>query len=169
MANPFLTSAPMDPRGGFGFQRPPVPGMPYTPFDPVGTVPGIVGIDTPVGRLEACPPGTHCGGTGGRILGQTFCIGGCVPDAPGLPIDPGQPQPRDPRDPAMPLGRVVGAKRKRMNYSNQKALRRALRRATGYARQQKSIRKAAGEFAREFGPKSRRARRDLPAHHEHVR
>jgi hypothetical protein len=56
-------------------------------------------------------------------------------------------------------GQVV-RKRRRMNYSNQKALRRSLRRVTGYARQQKAIKKAAREFAREFGPKHH-ARRDV--------
>lgn len=65
-------------------------------------------------------------------------------------------------------GRGGQKKYKRMNYSNQKALRRALRRATGYARQQKAVKKAASEFAREFGPK-RSARRDLGPRHSHVR
>lgn len=59
--------------------------------------------------------------------------------------------------------------RRRMNYSNQKALRRALRRATGYARQQKAVRKAASEFAREFGPRRSAPRRDLGRGHVHVR
>lgn len=59
--------------------------------------------------------------------------------------------------------------RKRMNYSNQKALRRALRRATGYARQQKAVRKAASEFAREFGPRRSAPRRDVGRGHVHVR
>lgn len=168
MANPFLTSAPYDPRGGFGFQRPPT--QPMLPYDPGGTMP--IGLDTPVGRLGICPPGTRCAGASGRILGQTFCLGGCVATPPqvlnGLPVDPGQPRPPADWDPAMPLGTPYAKKRKRMNYSNQKALRRALRRATGYARQQKSIRKAAGEFAREFGPK-RSARRDLGRGHTHVK
>jgi hypothetical protein len=59
--------------------------------------------------------------------------------------------------------------RRRMNYSNQKALRRALRRATGFARQNKAVRKAAGEFAREFGPKRSSPRRDVGRGHVHVR
>ncbi len=63
----------------------------------------------------------------------------------------------------------VPGRRRRMNYSNQKALRRSLRRVTGYARQQKAVRKAAQEFAREFGPKRRPSRRDLPRGHVHVR
>ena len=56
-------------------------------------------------------------------------------------------------------------RRRRMNYSNQRALRRSLRRVTGYARQQKSIKKAAAEFAREFGPKRSRTVHDH--HHRH--
>lgn len=60
-------------------------------------------------------------------------------------------------------------RRRRMNFANQKALRRSLRRVTGYARQQKAIRKAASEFAREFGPKRRAPRRDLGRGHVHVR
>ena len=79
-----------------------------------------------------------------------------------------------------PAGRAIGRgvsqaaamglpRRKRMNYSNQKALRRALRRATGYARQQKAVRKAASEFAREFGPRRSAPRRDVGRGHVHVR
>jgi len=60
-------------------------------------------------------------------------------------------------------------KRRRMNYQNQKAARRSIRRLTGMARQNKALRKAASEFAREFGPKRSAPRRDLGRGHTHVR
>ncbi len=137
---------------------------------------GIPGTDIGAG---VCPVGYQC--IGPTVAG--VCLGTCAPrpGGPGAPIpilppqDPiygpgiGPPvgtRPGDRIDPA--TGQIV-ARRRRMNYSNQKALRRALRRATGYARQQKAVRKAAQEFAREFGPKRRTARRDLPRGHVHVR
>ena len=175
MANPFLTPAPFDPRSGFGFKRPPVTGL---PFDQPN-IPGQGGfdlgtIDTPLGPATICMPGSHC--TGPSIsgpFGTSACLGQCVavahPDQPGIVGEPLGPPVMDPKTGRPVPTPYVAPKRKRMNYGNQRALRRALRRATGYARQQKSIRKAAGEFAREFGPKTRRARRDLPAGHTHVK
>lgn len=131
---------------------------------PIGL--GIPG--TPVG-IGLCSPGYRC--VGPSALG--VCLGTCVPTGSvGGPYTPDYVQP--PGQPGKPeVGGVVYGKlqpkRRRMNYSNQKALRRALRRATGYARQQKAVRKAAQEFAREFGPKRSRPRRDLGRGHEHVR
>lgn len=129
---------------------------------------GDVGLG--LGNGSPCPTGTYCKGVPiSTPIGST-CLGSCVPYSgatlPGVPGTPG----------IGPIyegnGQVIVAgkrKRRRMNYSNQRALRRALRRATGYVRQQKAIRKAAGEFAREFGPKTRRPRRDLGRGHVHVR
>jgi hypothetical protein len=137
---------------------------------PIGIgLPGVGGVG-----IGICPPGTRClGPSAGGV-----CLGTCVPSQviPGGPaILPGQIQPIVPAG-GVPTGRVdpytgqlLRPKRRRMNYSNQKALRRALRRATGYARQQKAVKKAAAEFAREFGPKRARSRRDLPRGHAHVR
>lgn len=127
-----------------------------------------IGIGIPGTGIGAgiCPTGTQC--VGPTVAG--ICLGSCVtvPGAPaaGLPaILPPQVTPTPTRqvytDPTTGQVVAVPKKRRRMNYSNQKALRRALRRATGYARQQKAVRKAAQEFAREFGPKTRRARRDV--------
>jgi hypothetical protein len=122
---------------------------------PVGI--GIGGIGAGI-----CPPGTRC--VGASAFGA--CLGTCVPS--GAASLPGGPQIIAGATPIGPIyganGQVVAGvrpKRRRMNYSNQKALRRALRRATGYSRQQKAIRKVASEFAREFGPKTRRPRRDV--------
>lgn len=122
-----------------------------------------IGIGGQIGA-GICPPGTRC--VGASAFGA--CLGTCVPTGtaqlPGgpqiiQPIIPGGGVPTGPVDPY--TGKLVGKKRRRVNYSNQKALRRALRRATGYARQQKAIKKLAGEFAREFGPKRSRPRRDV--------
>lgn len=131
---------------------------------PIGLgLPGVGGVGVGV-----CPPGTRC--LGPSVAG--VCLGTCVQSQvlPGAQILPGAPGigPIYENGPVV-AGRVPGAKRRRMNYSNQKALRRALRRATGYARQQKAVKKAAAEFAREFGPKRSRSRRDLPRGHGHVR
>lgn len=111
-------------------------------------VPGPVGA---IGRVIAGRPAPQP-----RIIAPRPQVG-VMPGGGGARIFPGARTPTR-VDPAtgMPV-----RKRRRMNYSNQKALRRALRRASGYARQQKAVRKAASEFAREFGPKPRRARRDV--------
>lgn len=132
-----------------------------------------IGIGSGVG-VGICPPGTRCLGPSAAGI----CLGTCVQSqiTPQQPyILPGQPAPLIPAG-GLPTGAVdpytgqLRRRRRKMNYSNQKALRRSLRRATGYARQQKAVRKAAQEFAREFGPKrSPRARRDLPRGHTHVR
>jgi hypothetical protein len=135
---------------------------------PIGIgLPGVGGVGVGV-----CPPGTRCLGPSAAGV----CFGTCVQSQviPGPQILPGQtgilPAGGVPTGTVDPYtGQVVKAKRRRMNYSNQKALRRALRRATGYARQQKAVKKAAAEFAREFGPKRSRPRRDLGRGHEHVR
>jgi hypothetical protein len=135
---------------------------------PIGLgLPGVGGVGVGV-----CPPGTRC--LGPSVAG--VCLGTCVQSQvlPGPNVLPGQQQiipaggvPTGTVDPY--TGQLARPKRRRMNYSNQKALRRALRRATGYARQQKAVKKAAAEFAREFGPKRARSRRDLPRGHTHVR
>lgn len=125
-----------------------------------------------IGGGGACPPGTYCRGVPIETpLGST-CIGSCVPLTGGTPYTPDVQLPGKPTVPKPPVyGKLdpYGKKRRRMNYSNQKALRRALRRATGYARQQKAVKKAAQEFAREFGPKRSRPRRDLGRGHVHIR
>ena len=129
-----------------------------------------VGVGGGVG-VGICPPGTRC--IGAEAFGA--CLGTCVPTTAGGPVPilpPGGGTAIGPvyTDPTTGQTVAVGPKkRRRMNYSNQKALRRALRRATGYARQQKAVRKAASEFAREFGPKRRAPRRDLGPGHRHVR
>ncbi len=129
---------------------------------PIGIgIPGVGGVGVGV-----CPPGTRC--LGPSVAG--VCLGTCVQSQvlPGPNVLPGQQQitaggvPTGTVDPV--TGQVMRPKRRRMNYSN-----RALRRATGYARQQKAVKKAAAEFAREFGPKRSRSRRDLPRGHGHVR
>ena len=97
MANPLL-DAPYDPRiggGGLPFPRR------FEPIDPGGLGGGeipMIGIDTPLGRVGICPPGTACSGPSMDIAGVTACLGSCrvvavQPDQPGLPFDPnGQPQ-----------------------------------------------------------------------------
>lgn len=131
----------------------------------IGKVAGAV-LPGPVGAAVR----TVTGALGGRRR-QMPGVRHILPAAPGQRIGAmrglgfGPPGGR-----AVPRGVPGAPSRRRMNYSNQKALRRALRRATGYARQQKAVRKAAQEFAREFGPKRRAApRRDLPRGHVHVR
>lgn len=122
--------------------------------------------------------------TGGP-LGAIGAGVGLIKGGRGGPPQPpagGMPGVGWPGYPRIPLPGVPGAgqgrrvrrqpgegKRRRMNYNNQKALRRALRRATGFARQNKAVKKAASEFAREFGPKRSSARRDLGRGHRHVR
>jgi hypothetical protein len=123
-----------------------------------------------LGGGGACPPGTYCKGVPIETPFGSTCIGSCVPL--GTVVQPPQIIPAGgiPTGPVDQFtGQLARPKRRRMNYSNQKALRRALRRATGYARQQKAVKKAAAEFAREFGPKRSRPRRDLPRGHGHVR
>lgn len=128
---------------------------------------GVAKVAAPVlGGVVGGAPGALLGGLVRRVTQRQ------VPAAPSIQVPqimagyrPGV------RGPGMVPG--VGAepkKRRRMNYANQRALRRSLRRVTGYARQQKAVRKAAQEFAREFGPKRRHTpRRDLPRGHIHVR
>lgn len=140
---------------------------------PIGL--GIPGLPAGAGF---CRPGTVCYGVPGP-LGS--CVGSCGPPVAGAQL-PGAPQIIAAQPTGAGVTQVVTdpstgqqivfskkGKRRRMNYANQRALRRALRRATGYARQQKSIRKVASEFAREFGPKRSRSRADLPRGHRHVR
>lgn len=97
-----------------------------------------------------------------RTVSGIFGGGARAPTTAALPVIPSTP---------MPTRYGVGGvrRRRRMNYGNQRALRRSLRRVTGYARQQKAIRKAASEFAREFGPRRSSPRRDLGRGHVHVR
>lgn len=122
----------------------------------------VKGIGKVVGAVLPGPIGTI-----GRIIGGSG--GGGSPAPPSVAM-PGGALFRGLGPTSMPAQTYAGAgyprKRRRMNYTNQKALRRSLRRVTGYARQQKAVRKAASEFAREFGPKRRSAKRDyvVPRH-----
>lgn len=131
----------------------------------------VKGIGKMVGAVVPGPIGAVGQLIGGRPAPQPRILAprpqvGVMPGGAASRIFPGRPTTPMRVDPV--TGAVV-KKRRRMNYSNQKALRRALRRAGGYARQQKAVRKAASEFAREFGPKRRTPRRDLPRGHIHVR
>jgi hypothetical protein len=137
--------------------------------------PFLGGIIKGIGKVAG---GFLTGGPLGAIgAGVGLIRGGPKPPAPIGPM-PGRPpgfsgfagpKPLLPPPGAIRAMQGMAPKRRRMNYSNQKALRRALRRATGFARQNKAVRKAAGEFAREFGPKRSSPRRDLGAGHRHVR
>ena len=147
-----------------------------------GLVKGIGKVLGGVAKVAAPVLGGVVGGVPGAILGGILRRGvpgvaRRVPPAPQVPGLPplyayrGPPRPGAPPRAVTvdPVTGEVKARRRRMNYANQRALRRSLRRVTGYARQQKSVRKAAQEFAREFAPKRRAPRRDLPRGHIHVR
>jgi hypothetical protein len=131
-----------------------------------GAVGGLISGGSPIAAIS--------GGIRGIRGGAPAMPGGGIPVPSGL----GRRTFSRPKGGPPGIGRIgevipemIGQKpkRRRMNYSNQKALRRALRRATGYARQQKAVRKAASEFAREFGPKRKSPRRDLGSGHRHIR
>ncbi|UCC72599.1 MAG: hypothetical protein JSV86_19925 [Gemmatimonadota bacterium] len=124
----------------------------------------IGGAVKTVGGFLPGPAGIIARAAGGILGGAPTMPGGAMPIGPAA-----RKATTAGTEAAIRAARGLGPKRKRMNYANQKALRRSLRRVTGYARQQKAVRKAAQEFAREFGPKRRAARRDLGPGHRHVR
>lgn len=65
------------------------------------------------------------------------------------------------------VAEVEGRKRRRMNVTNAKALRRAIRRQDGFVKLARRALKGSGYTIATRG--SRRPKRDLPVHHEHVR